>query len=164
MHRRRITTACAVLAVGVAALPATAGARNHKVKHGRMTYHGKTREGDPISFTVVGSQITKLAAYVPTLCLSTSGLPMSGTDPFNPPGSFPLGRTGKVTAQQPNAIWNTSDVTKNFEVTTKRDRAGRITGKLHVDYSFLELIWTYPMSSRPRVCTGDTTFKLAPPK
>jgi hypothetical protein len=145
----------AALALGAAALPAAAGAKT-------TSYHGKTRDGDPISFKIAGSRITKLSAFVPTLCLSTSGSPMSGTDPFDPPGSFRLGRTTKVTATRPNAIWDTSDVTKNFFVTAKRDRAGWVSGKLHVDYSFLELVWTYPMSSRPRVCIGDTTFKLAP--
>jgi hypothetical protein len=159
----------AAIALGTAALPGTAlaqapsaGAAAHAARAKAATYRGKTRDGDPISFRVAGSHISHLSAYVPTLCLATEGLPMSGTDPFDPPGSFRIGGTQKVTATRPNAIWNTSDVTKNFFVTSKRDRSGRIAGKLHVDYSFLELIWTYPMSSRPYVCSGDTTFKLAP--
>jgi len=155
----RISTALSVLALGAAALPATA--LGHAKSH---AYSGKTRNGDPISFTVSGSRIKHLKAYVPTLCLATEGLPMSGTDPFDPPGSFPVGKAGKAKAKRPNAIWNTSDVTKNFVVKSKRDRHGRVSGKLHVDYSFLELIWTYPISSRPYVCTGDTTFHLSPKK
>lgn len=150
------TTLSTILATAaVAALAAPAQAKS-------VAYHGKTRAGDPISFTVAGSRVTHLSAFVPTLCLATEGMPMSGTDPFDPPGAFRLGRTGKVTTKRPNAIWNTSDVTKNFTVTTTRGGGGRISGKLHVDYSFLQLLYTYPMSARPYVCTGDTTFRLAP--
>jgi hypothetical protein len=127
-----------------------------------VSYRGKTRDGDPISFRVAAGRISRLSAYVPTVCLAAHGLPMSGTDPFDPPGSFRIGHTDKVKAKRPNAIWNTSDVTKNFVVTSKRDRAGRITGKLHVDYSFLQLLYTYPISARPYVCSGDTTFHLSP--
>ncbi len=125
-------------------------------------YSGKTRDGDPISFTLVnGSKVTNLKAYVPTLCGSTQGFPMHGTDPFDPPGSFPLSKTTKVKAKRPNAIWNTSDVTKNFVVSFKRGRKGVYTLKLHVDYSFLMIVYSYPISSRPYVCTGDSqgTFK-----
>jgi hypothetical protein len=125
-------------------------------------YVGKTREGDPISFKLTGSKITQVKAYVPALCLATEGLPLSGTDPFDPPGSFRLGSSGKAVAKRPNAIWNTSDVTKNFQITTKRGRRGVISGKLHSDFSFLMILYTYPISARPYVCTGDTTFKIAP--
>jgi len=125
-------------------------------------YIGKTREGDPISFRLSGSKISQVKAYVPTLCLATEGLPLNGTDPFDPPGSFRLGSSGKAAAKRPNAIWNSSDVTKNFEITTKRGRHGVISGKLHSDFSFLMILYTYPISARPYVCTGDTTFRIAP--
>src|SRR5262249_27158481 len=127
-----------------------------------VVYRGKTRAGDPISFKVVGARITKLSGYVPTLCLATEGPPMSGTDPFDPSGSFPIGHTHKVKGKRHNAIWYTADVTKNFSVTTKGGPAGRISAKLHVDYSFLQILYTSPISARPYVCTGDTTFRLAP--
>ena len=129
-----------------------------------VKYRGKTRAGDPISFTLSGARITHLSAFAPALCLPTHGTPLSGTDPFDPPGGFKVGTTSKVTAKRYNEIWHTADVTKNFFVTTKRDRSGRIIGRLHVDYSFLMIIYSYPISSRPYVCTGDTTFKLAPAK
>src|SRR5690349_11486110 len=58
-----------------------------------VTYRGKTHAGDPISFKLAGSRVTGLSAYVPTVCLATDGLPLSGTDPFDPPGSFRIGRT-----------------------------------------------------------------------
>ena len=124
-------------------------------------YVGKTREGEPISFTLNGSKISHLKTYVPTLCLPTEGMPLSGTDPFDPSGSFRLGTTGKASAKRPNAIWHTADVTKNFVITTKRGRHGVISGKLHSDFSFLMLLYTDPISARPYVCTGDTTFKVA---
>ncbi|MGZ4168060.1 MAG: hypothetical protein ACXVRM_11585 [Solirubrobacteraceae bacterium] len=152
----RIRALVTMLACAAAALPAAAQAQ------AGVAYKGRTRDGGPISFTLSGSRITKLSAYVPTLCLATEGTPLSGTDPFDPSGSFRVGRTDKVTVKRHNAMWNTSDVTKNFFVTARRDRGDRITGKLHVDYSFLMILYTYPISARPYVCTGDTTFRLAP--
>jgi hypothetical protein len=128
-----------------------------------VRYAGNTRDGDPMSFTLVGNKLTKLKAYVPTLCGSTDGSPMNGTDPFDPPGSFPLSRTTKVTAKRPNTIWRTSDVTKNFVVSFKRGRHNIITGRLHSDFSFLFIVYSYPISSRPYVCTGDTTFTFQLP-
>jgi hypothetical protein len=151
-----VSALTAVCLAGAAAPSATAAKRVH--------YSGKTRDGDPASFTLVGtSKITGLKAYVSTLCGSTQGIPMHGTDPFDPPGSFPLGKTTKVTAKRPNAIWNTADVTKNFLVSFKRGRNNLITATLHTDYSFLFIDFgSYPISSHPYVCTGDTkmTFYL----
>jgi hypothetical protein len=152
----RIRALATMLVCTAAALPAAAQAKPG------VAYKGNTRDGGQISFTLSGSRITKLTAYVPTLCLATEGTPLSGTDPFDPSGSFRIGRTDKVTVKRHNALWNTSDVMKNFFVTAKRDRGSRISGKLHVDYSFLMILYTYPISSRPYVCTGDTTFRLTP--
>jgi hypothetical protein len=144
----------AVLIAAAAAQPAMAKG---------IHYQGTTRDGDPMSFTLVGHKLTKLKAYVPTLCGSTDGVPMSGSDPFDPPGSFPLFRTTKVTAKRPNAIWNTSDVTKNFAVSFKRGRHHVVTGTLHSDFSFLYLVYSYPITSRPYVCTGDSKFTFRLP-
>jgi hypothetical protein len=156
---RHMTTALlATVAVAVAAAPAASA------KSRGVNYAGKTRDGDAASFTLVGnSKITNLKTYVPTLCGSTQGFPMHGTDPFDPPGSFPLSKTTKVTAKRPNAIWRTADVTKNFKVSFKRGRHNLITGTLHSDFSFLFIDFgSYPISSHPYVCTGDTkiTFYL----
>lgn len=150
----------ALASVACAAIAAPAAAQAAK----STTYRGKTREGNPISFRVAGSRISHLSAYVSTLCLATEGMPLSGTDPFDPPGSFRIGRDQEVKAKRANAIWNTADVTKNFHVTAKRDKKGRITGKLHVDYPFLMIVYSYPIYGRPYVCTGDTTFHLSPVK
>jgi hypothetical protein len=128
-----------------------------------VTYAGKTRDGDPISFTLNGTTISKLKAYVPALCGSPDGFPMHGTDPFDPPGAFRLSKTTKVTARRPNAIWNTNTITKNFAVSFKRGAHGIITGKLHSDFSFLMIVYSYPISSRAYVCTGDTTFTFKLP-
>src|SRR5690349_17548187 len=154
------TAALATAAVAVAAAPAaTARVRG-------INYAGKTRDGDPASFTLVGnSKITNLKAYVPTLCGSTQGFPMHGTDPFDPPGAFPLSKTTKVTAKRPNAIWRTADVTKNFRISFKRGRHGLVTGTLHSDFSFLFIDFgSYPISSHPYVCTGDTKITFYLPK
>jgi hypothetical protein len=157
MSSRLTRIALATVACASIAAPAAAQAASKST-----TYRGKTREGNPISFRVTGSRISHLSAYVSTLCLATEGTPLSGTDPFDPPGSFRVGRAQETKAKRANAIWNTADVTKNFHVTTKRDRKGRITGKLHVDYSFLMIVFDYTIYGRPYVCTGDTTFHLSP--
>lgn len=158
LTRKLMTAAAAAASACLAAASPAAMAKSHGV-----TYAGKTRDGDPISFMLLnGSKVTKLKGYVPTLCGSTEGFPMHGTDPFDPPGSFPLGRTTKVTAKRPNAIWNTSDVTKNFVISFKRGRKGAYTMKLHVDYSFLFIVYSYPISSRPYVCTGDSQATFVP--
>jgi hypothetical protein len=157
MQISKLTTSALAAACILGGASPAAMAKSHGV-----SYSGKTRDGDPISFTLNRSKITKLNAYVPTLCLPTSGLPLSGTDAFDPPGSFQLGRTGKAKAKRYNNIWRTSDVTKNFAVSTKHGRGGVITGRLHSDYSFLMIVYSYPISARPYVCTGDTTFRIAP--
>ncbi len=127
-----------------------------------VSYRGRTRADDPISFTVNGSKVSKLKAYVPTVCLPTHGTPMSGTDPFDPPGSFRLGHTDSTHAKRKNAMYPGADPTKHFVVSTQRDRTGRVSGKLHVDYSYLMILPTWPPSATPYVCTGDTTFRLSP--
>ena len=119
--------------------------------------------GAGVGYVVVRRERRRAVRYaVATLCLATEGLPMSGTDAFDPPGTFALGHTGKATAKRTNTIWNTSDVTKNFTLKTKRGRNGHITGSLHADFSFLMILYTYPISARPYVCTGDTTFQAQP--
>lgn len=157
LSRKLVASAVAAGCVLAGATPA-AMAKSHGVN-----YAGKTRDGDPISFTLLnGSKVTNLKAYVPTLCGSTQGFPMHGTDPFDPPGSFPLSKTTKVKAKRHNAIWNTADVTKNFVVGFRRGRNNVYTMKLHVDYSFLYIDYgSYPLSSHGYVCTGDSqgTFK-----
>ena len=69
-----------------------------------------------------------------------------------------------MTAKRPNAIWRTSDVTKNFVVSFTRGRHNIITGTLHSDFSFLFIDFgTDPITSRPYVCTGDTKFTFQVP-
>ena len=147
-----VAAVCLALSAAPSALAQT------KVAH----YAGTTRDGDPLSFTLVGSKVTQLKTYVPSLCGSSdaAGLPLHGTDPFDPTGPFPLGQVTRKTAKRANAIWNTDLVTKNFVVSLKRGRHGSDHGRLHVDYSFLMILYTYPISSRPYVCTGDTTFSF----
>jgi hypothetical protein len=157
MHLKGRLTISALAAALIAAAAAPAAMAKP------VNYAGKTRDGDPMSFTLAGKKLTHIKAYVPTLCGSTDGFPMNGTDPFDPPGSFPLSRTTKVTAKRPNAIWNTSDVTKNFVVSFKRGRHNVITGTLHSDFSFLYLVYSYPITSRPYVCSGDTKFTFRLP-
>jgi len=158
MRISRQVVASAVTAGCIAASAAPSALANSK----STRYTGKTRDGDPISLVLSGSKVSRLKAYVPTLCGTSDagGLPLTGSDPFDPPGSFPLGTRTQRKAKRENAIWNTNTVTKNFVVRIKRGRHGVITGRLHVDYSFLMLVYSDPISARPYVCTGDSTFSL----
>ena len=86
----RITRHMSMALLATATL-AAAAAPAASAKSRGVTYAGKTRDGDPASFTLVrNSKITNLKTYVPTLCGSTQGFPMHGTDPFDPPGAFSL--------------------------------------------------------------------------
>jgi hypothetical protein len=148
------------LGITTAALLAVSGTPSALARGGATQYTGSTRDGEPISFVLSGSTLSRLTTYVPTLCGTSDGdgTPLSGADPFDPPGTFALGHSTHRTAQRENAMWNTNTVTKNFTVSVRRGPHGAISGRLHVDYSFLMLVYSDPISSRPYVCTGDTTF------
>ena len=79
-----LTGACLAAAMAPSAL----------AKSKPVHYAGTTRDGDPISFTLAGSKVTQLKAYTPTLCGTSDpgGLPLSGSDPFDPPGSLSRSR------------------------------------------------------------------------
>jgi hypothetical protein len=80
LSRRLALSAVASVCLAVGAAPGALAKSNG------THYAGKTRDGDPISFTLVGSNVTQLHAYVPTVCGTPDpgGLPLSGSDPFDP--------------------------------------------------------------------------------
>jgi hypothetical protein len=83
MHTSTRFGAGALAAAGLASamFPGASLARCASTHHPHATarsaavvkYRGKTRAGDPISFTLSGSRLTHLSAFVPTLCLPISG-------------------------------------------------------------------------------------------
>jgi len=149
MKTRLTTTAvCALAALAVAA-PAEA-----------KTYKGKTRSGSSISFKANGSKVSNLKTLVPASCISTqSSTPKAGGELFQPPGSFRFGQETKAKQLQPAAMNQGIKATKNYRVTVNRKANGTITGKLHVNFSFLtpgydiytSVIW---------ICQGDDRFTV----
>jgi hypothetical protein len=125
-----------------------------------LHYSGTTKEGNAISFTLRGNKISKVRTEVPTLCASPGGGPRAGTSAFDPSGAFAIGHRVSKHAKRENEMGVTSDVTKHFVVRSHRGKHRKVTVKLHVDYSFLEVQYTYPISSKTFVCTGDDSFSL----
>lgn len=125
-------------------------------------YSGQTRAGDPISFTVKKGKISHLEAYVPAVCGATTGGTLSGTSAFDPSGSFRIGHKKTVHGKRDNQLGSTSQITKYFKVDSHRHKHGRISGSLNSSFSFLQVLYTYPISSKSYVCRGDTTFNLHP--
>jgi hypothetical protein len=125
-------------------------------------YSGKTRDGDPISFTVKKGKISHLSAYVPTTCGGAQGGTRTGTSAFDPSGALAIGHKVTKTGKRDNEMGVTSEITKYFHVNSHRHKHGRLSGSLNSSFSFLQVLYTYPISSEAFVCRGDTTFNLHP--
>ena len=78
LTRRLTSFALATVIIAAGAAPAAMAKR--------VKYAGKTRDGDPMSFTLVGDKLTNLKAYVPTLCGSTEGVPSTAPIRSTRPG------------------------------------------------------------------------------
>ena len=122
-------------------------------------YSGKTDGGHEISFKVSGGKISRLNGLVPTSCVSPTGGTLAGGEIFKPPGSFAIGRTRQVQALQ-EAAMHYYDVTKHYRVTLKKGKRGKVSAKLHVNFSFETV--DYSGWDGPRlkawVCQGDDSF------
>jgi hypothetical protein len=155
---RASVTAVAVAALLACAVPASAVAKPTK-------YTGATNAGDRISFKVSGTTITAVRSATPTTCVPTEGTPAVGTDLYQPPGRFGLGRTTKVETPTPvETAMHYSEVTKWFHFTAKRGKRGAISGTLHQNFSFETITsdaWT-GVSLLPWVCRGDARFRARP--
>ena len=143
------------LAIAVAASAALAGPAAAK----STTYSGKTSGGTKITFKLSGSKISKIETMVPTVCMSTgSSVPRNGGELYRPPGSFTLGAGKQKASELQEAAMHYAEVTKNYHFTGKRKANGTVTGKLHVNFSFLTLSYGYSLGTIPWICSGDATF------
>ena len=156
MTRIARVLAVAGVVTAVAAVPAVAGAKP-------VTYKGKTAGGHRITFKREGKRVWYISTMIPTICLPTNRVgekPISGAEIFTPPGYEIVNR--KVTfedLQKPAMYYN--DVTKHYEVSLKKGKRGKLTGKLHLTFSFI--IPTYPMPSMIIYsCVGNTKFSAKP--
>ncbi|MEA2449879.1 MAG: hypothetical protein QOG63_1811 [Thermoleophilaceae bacterium] len=152
---KRIVTAAALIALLVVAAPASA---KQKTQH----YSGKTDDGNSISFSLKGNRISDIHGYVTTTCVPDRGTPTTGPAEFNPPGSYRLGRTRKVSETHYVSWWG--DTTFNDKISIKKRRGGIWAAKLHTNYSYIQYL--LPGGGQVDrilfVCQGDDGFSFKP--
>ena len=126
-----------------------------------VTYAGKTSGGTKITFKYAGGTARGVSTLLPVTCVATSGTPKAGMDLYAPPMAFAVGKGEQRASagEQPTAMYS-SPVTKNYRFTGKRKRSGTITGKLHMNFSYLTI--GYDFSAIPWICQGDGTFTAKP--
>jgi hypothetical protein len=149
----RVIAIAAALSL-VAAAPAAAKPVNYK---------GKTAGGHTITFKREGKRVWWIYTMVPTVCLPTNRIgerPITGAEIFNPPGPEIVGRKKTFEYLQKPAL-HYKDVTKHYEITLKKGRGGKLTGQLHLTFSFI--VPTFPMPTMIYYsCVGKTTFSARP--
>lgn len=128
-------------------------------------YVGKTNAGDRITFVLRAGKVSNVHTFTPTSCVPTGGTPRAGTDFYEPPGSFALGRTTKVQTTKPvDSAMHYAPVSKWFHFTARRGRGQAIAGKLHQNYAFEWLTsdsWN-GVGLIGWVCQGDASFSARP--
>jgi hypothetical protein len=150
----RITAAAvAVIAVLAVAAPALA-------KQKTQYYSGKTADGNSISFGLNGNRLSKLSGYVTTTCVPDHGTPRTSPGEFNPPGSFTLGRTRKVSETHYVSYWG--DTKFNYKVSIKKRKRHIWVAQLHVNYSYIQYLLPGggQVDRTLYICQGDDSFSF----
>jgi hypothetical protein len=130
-----------------------------------VDYKGKTTGGHTITFKRQGNKVWWISTMAPTICLPTNRVgakSISGAEIFTPPGYEIVGRKVTFEDLQKPAMYY-SKVTKHYEITLKPGANGKLTGALHLTFSFI--IPTYPMPTMIIYgCVGNTKFTASPMK
>jgi hypothetical protein len=154
------TSAPALTAAALATALALAGPAAAKP----VAYKGKTSGGFEITFTRVGGAVKGVQTLLPTSCVPAGeGTARAGDEIYEPPGKLALGREVRKSALQ-DAAMHYDDVTKNYRFNAKKHRDGKITGRLHVNFSFQTVIFGADPKLLGWVCQGDGTFSAKPVK
>jgi hypothetical protein len=127
-----------------------------------IPYVGKTSSGHKIAFKLRGKKIVNPQAGLGVTCLPIQGggRSMTGADYMHPLLKFELGTKRKFKTEQVPAFYF-REVEVNQEISARRARKGRITGKLRMQYSFL--ISKYPIGTfNVYSCLGTATYKARP--
>jgi hypothetical protein len=122
-------------------------------------YSGKTKGGSSISLKLKGKKASGIRTVVPTICIEStgSGKTRAGSELFQPPGSFKLGRKGTAKALQPAAMNMAADATKTYTVELRKSGRRGVKGDLRVSFSFIRPGLTlYDMEIW--LCNGTTSF------
>jgi hypothetical protein len=128
-----------------------------------VAYSGITTGGNQITFKRTGSSVQGLSTMVPTTCVpaGSGAAPRAGAELYEPPARLPLGREVSLSAlQEPTMHY--SEVTKNYRFTARKRRNGAITGRLHVNFSYQTIGYSWQIVLVGYVCQGDATFKARP--
>jgi hypothetical protein len=146
---------------GMVLLAVLAGGSTAEAKS--VAYKGKTSSGTSITFKRKGNKVSKIRTALSTICIETtgSGLTRAGSELYQPPGSFRLGKTKKVKKLQPAALNQGIKATKNYTVKVRKSGKRKIKGKLKLSYSFLipDLFRSLPYTY---VCSASHTFTAKP--
>jgi hypothetical protein len=127
-----------------------------------VVYSGVTSGGHEITFKRNGNALQALSTYVPTSCVAAGpGAPRAGAEIYEPPARLPLGREVSMSALQ-EPVMHYSDVTKNYRFTARKRPNGTITGRLHLNFSYQTIGYTWNITLVGYVCQGDATFKAKP--
>jgi hypothetical protein len=105
-----------------------------------VNYKGKTTGGHTITFKRQGKKVWWISTMAPTVCLATNrpgAQSRTGAEIYTPPGYEIVG--------------------KHYEITLRSGPKGKLTGDLHLSFSFIVPI--YPMPSMLYYgCVGKTKF------
>jgi hypothetical protein len=144
-HGRHLALA-AVAAVALMA-PATADAAKYRGKAGGFT----------IRFNQKGKRISKIRTLIFVNCTYTGGGSDSGTEVFDPPGKFRLGKQTRKNAHRKASV-RPGEYGFNFTVIPKRKTRRKIAGRIRLTY--FESVYD-PFSNQIYYwnCYGTTRFR-----
>jgi hypothetical protein len=152
---KRIAIAVALIALLALAAPAAA-----KPKPKTLYFNGETVAGNEFQFALTGKRVTDVEGYVSATCVPNHGPPLVFSDEFTPPGSFLLGKTGRVTETEYQDY--KGDVTKNYTISIKKKKGRVWVADLHVNYSFEQILGvsSSELETRLYICQGDDEVRF----
>jgi hypothetical protein len=151
----KITVLAAAVAAALALTAAPALAKP-------VAYGGVTSGGHEITFKRTGKSVQAVSTYLPITCVAAGpGAPRAGAEVYEPPVRLPLGREVTTSALQ-DAVMHYSDVTKNYRFSARKRPNGTIAGRLHMNFSYQTIGYTWNLTLVGYVCQGDVTFKAKP--
>jgi len=97
-----------------------------------VKYQGKTSGGHKVTFKLVkGKKVVQFVTATPTQCIAIQGggAPISGADLWNPPIYFLVNHDNLKWQGMAKPAFHYNEVTKNYEVSSKKLRSGTIRGR-----------------------------------
>ena len=120
-------------------------------------FEGRTTNLDvKLSFDVIGGEVRNAVGGINVTCFYPGGQNRSGTEVWDPPGAFPLGRkTEQFADDRPSAILG-SNTRKRYtmDATLSGDT---VTGTIQVSYAFSAFNPTTGLAQASS-CVGEDTF------